>query len=93
MPRRNNKKVPDSTKVPTQTLVEVIQPPPPEKPIERPVLATAIMEISKAFRTLNQSGLNKKAIVVLVAHLAGQSQSTVRSVLDALSNLEREYTN
>jgi hypothetical protein len=63
----------------------------PEKPLERGVLAKAIVDISKAARELARSGLNKKAITLLVAHKARCGQSTAAAVLEALEQLEQEY--
>ncbi len=61
-------------------------------PVERKVLAQAILDISKAANRLAASGLNHKGIVVLVSHSAALPQSTVRAVLDALEQLAGDYT-
>lgn len=64
----------------------------PERPIEHKVLAQAIIDISRAARSLSEkSGLNRKAIVLLVSKSAAQSQGVVSDVLLALEQLERDY--
>ncbi len=63
-----------------------------EFPVEKKVLALAIVDIGTAMRALMASGLNRKAIVVLTAHKSGYSQSTVTAVIDALEQLARDYT-
>jgi hypothetical protein len=64
-----------------------------EKPVDRKVLAEAIVNISRAFLALRSTGLNRKAIVLLVSHSAKVRQMDVEAVLDSLENLRREYTN
>lgn len=63
----------------------------PEKPVEPKVLAQAILDISAAMRRLSASGLNRKAIVTLVADSTNQYKGTVNLVLDALERLEANY--
>ncbi len=60
--------------------------------VEKNILAQAIVDISKAAQALARGGLNRKAIVVLVAHRSKVSQRQCEEVLDALRDLEREYT-
>lgn len=64
----------------------------PEAPVAQEVLAQAIVDISAAAKKLCKSGLNKKAIVVLVAHSSGRPQYVVGLVLDALEQLAKDYT-
>ena len=54
-------------------------------------LADDIRAISKAARALAASGLNAKAINILVAHQAHVNQTTARAVLNALEQLEKVY--
>ena len=63
----------------------------PEAPVETKVLAQAIVDISEAMKKLSRSGLNRKAIVILVAKDANQYQATVERVMDALENLRKTY--
>lgn len=62
-----------------------------EAPVERPVLAQAIVDISKAARALLDSGLNDRAINLLVADRSGVPITKVGYVLDALRELEDAY--
>lgn len=59
--------------------------------VESKVLAHAIVEISKAARKLSDSGLNKKAIVLLVSADARVSKSDASAVLDSLEDLAKTY--
>lgn len=61
-------------------------------PIETKVLARAIIHMSDDLSAILKSGLNKKAIVVLVADSSGQPKYRVEAVLNALADLKREYT-
>jgi hypothetical protein len=63
------------------------------KPVPREILAQAIAEIGSSFRHLRMSGLNRRAIIVLVAHSAKLGHGTIEAVLDALENLRRDYCN
>lgn len=63
----------------------------PADVVQPEVLASAIRDIGAAARKLAASGLNRKAVVVLVADASKVSRSTVGAVLDALATLERDY--
>ena len=69
-----------------------IEQPEGDAPIPQPVLAQAIVDISAAAKKLAASGLNRRAIVLLVAHTSGTSQTAVKAVLDSLESLTRDYT-
>jgi len=64
-----------------------------EKPptISPDSLARAIVEISEALRALTRSGLNRKAIITLVADDTKISKSTITHVLDSLEDLRSKY--
>lgn len=62
-------------------------------PVEKKVLAKAIVDISESMRRLERSGLNRKAVVILVAKSANCPQYVVENVLDALRQLQQDYTN
>lgn len=62
-----------------------------EKPVEQEVLAQAIIDISAAMRKLSAGKLNRKAIVVLLAHATKLRLFEITMVLDALEQLERDY--
>lgn len=63
-----------------------------EQPVERKVLAQSIVDISTAFKKLQASGLNRKAIITLVAKSSGQGTGVVDDILYSLENLAKEYT-
>jgi hypothetical protein len=60
-------------------------------PIPVSVLARAITDISAAGKRLAASGLNRKAVVILIAHDTNLGQGVVRAVLDSISDLQRTY--
>lgn len=70
--------------------VKVVQ---SEPPVEKEVLAAAIVNISGAIAALNKSGLNRAAIEVLLAHETKISRRDIRIILDALKTLRSRYTN
>ena len=59
--------------------------------IERPVLAKAIVEISRSFTKLLSNGLNERAIVCLVHDASGVGKPDVRAVLWSLKSLEKDF--
>lgn len=63
----------------------------PEKPVEKNILAQAIVDIAGAMKKLLASGLNEQAIVTLVAGKTGFGHGTIRTVMQAMSHLERDY--
>lgn len=63
-----------------------------KEPVETKVLAKAIVRMSDDLNKLLASGLNRKAIVILVAASSGQPQYRVEAVLNALADLKRDYT-
>ena len=73
----------------TKTIAKVQQD--PEKLIEKPVLAKAIVDISIAFNRLSASGLNERAIVCLVHEASGVGKPDIRAVLSGLRGLERDF--
>lgn len=61
-------------------------------PVEKEALAQAIIDISNSFKKLLKSGLNRKAVVILVASDSQQPQYIVSGVLDSLESLAKTYT-
>lgn len=70
-------------------MVKVIQN--DEKPIEREVLAEAIVRIGDAMKRLNASGLNRRAIIALINDDTKMGKGTIECVLDSLSTLSSTY--
>ena len=62
-----------------------------EHPVEQKVFAQAIVDIAKAANELCVSGLNQRAIVVLLRDSSGQSKRVVESVLESLQQLANDY--
>ncbi len=62
-----------------------------EPPVERVVLATAIRDIGEAARKLKSSGLNRRAIVLLLAESSKVPRRSVDAVLYAMEQLEKDY--
>lgn len=73
----------------TEKKINVVQD--PEKPVERNILATAIIEVSRAMKNLRCTGLTRDAIVVLVKDRTGLGKGTIETVIDCLAQLEREF--
>jgi hypothetical protein len=72
-----------------------------EAPIERNVLAEAIVKMSDAVRKLSRGGLTREAIVVLTQHncrptsqypTRKPSMTEVRAVMDSLDELGTRFT-
>lgn len=60
-----------------------------EVPFE--VMAESIVQISRFVSHVKKSRLSEKALLVLVAHSTGESQKTIKTVLDGLEQLEATY--
>lgn len=54
-------------------------------------LATEICRISEAVRRIDRSGLNREAIVVLVAHSTKLAQRDVRAVIESLADMSNDW--
>ncbi len=63
-----------------------------ETPIPKDILANEICKLSDAANKLLLSGLNEKAIVVLLKEETGLSKRDIVLVLNALSQLRNDYT-
>lgn len=62
-----------------------------DPPVERTILAEAIVKISKAAEDLVRSGLNERAIIVLLADKTNLSRGSVKDLLRGLSKLREDY--
>lgn len=63
-----------------------------ENVVEASVLAQAIVDISENLRRLLQSGLNRRAVVALVADSSKVSKTTIHIVIDSIEDLAQNYT-
>ena len=68
--------------------VKIIKSDPPQT---KEILAEAIVKISDGFVSLQRSGLNKQAIIILLQAETKLSQRDIRIVLDALPRLKGWY--
>ena len=70
------------------TRVRVTKSDPPES---QEILAEAIVRIGSGLKALRASGLNEKAIIVLVHDQTKIAKKTIKAVFDALRRLEGWY--
>lgn len=63
-----------------------------ESPVQKDVLANEIIRMAGAVNKLLLSGLNEKAIVVLLRDATGLSKRNITLVLNALAQLREDYT-
>jgi len=61
------------------------------RPETKEVLAEAIVKISEAMQQLTASGLNRDAVVVLLAAKTGVTKKDINAVLDGLNRLRGWY--
>lgn len=62
-----------------------------EKPESKEILAAAIVRISESMEKLLASGINTKAIIVLIHHETKIPQKDIKAVLDAMNRLKGWY--
>ena len=62
-----------------------------EPPESKEILAEAIVRIGESFQKLQASGLNKRAIIILIQAETKLSQRDITLVLDALPRLKSWY--
>lgn len=62
-----------------------------EKPVPKEVLAEAIVKIGAAADALKASGLNEKAIVILLSDATKVGKPDIRAVLNGLRQLRAWY--
>ncbi len=62
-----------------------------EKPVSREVLAKAIVDMSEAATRLTSSGLNRKAVIILLSESSGVNRTDIKHVLDCMESLQTTY--
>ena len=62
------------------------------EPVTEQVLATAITAISDSVKALYKSGLNKRAVIALIADDTKLGKGTINSVLNSIADLQKNYT-
>lgn len=90
-PNNSKQEKPMPSKIPT---VRIKQPEPPAEQIQTEILAQAIMDLSAAFKKVQNGPLGQRAIVLLVqdACSSSVSQKDIKQVLDVLPELVQLYT-
>lgn len=71
-----------------------IQPKPAPPPATFPdteTLANAIIKLGDAVRKLDKSGMNKRAIIILLHHTTNMSQKNIALILDAIPKLQKTF--
>lgn len=71
------------------TAIEVV----PDHIRTKKVLAKTIAEMSDALNVIQLSGLNERAIIVLLEDATKVSKRTIKKVLDGIHQLRADYTN
>lgn len=62
-----------------------------ENPIAFEVMEQAIVDIAAGMKRINQTRLNRKALVILISKDTGVGQTIVDVVLDSLGAIEQTY--
>lgn len=70
------------------TRVRVTKSDPPES---KEVLAEAIVKISDGFDAMLKSGLNRRAVIILLNHRTKVSMGDIRIILDGLKQMKGWY--
>lgn len=60
-------------------------------PVKPELLATSIRDIARGFARVESSGLNRRALTVLLKDSTGVSMNDIDRVLNALRGLEKNY--
>ena len=63
-----------------------------DAPVGRDMLAKTIVDISASMTRLLASGLNRRAIVILIHDESKISKRTIEYLLDSLEQLAEDYT-
>ena len=63
----------------------------PDKPVAKEVLAESIVKVGEAAESLRKSGLNEKAIVVLLHDATKVGRPDIRAILNGLRQLKGWY--
>lgn len=72
----------------SRTRIEVL----PQPTVTKEMLSTAICKLSDSANELLASGINEKAILVLLADSSKMSKKSIKKVLDAMAQLRADYT-
>lgn len=59
------------------------------EPLE--IIAKSIIDVSKAFKRLNESRLKRRVIVLLLQDMTGISINSINTILDAVPKMEEHF--
>jgi hypothetical protein len=62
-----------------------------EPPIELEIIAQDIAKLAQVGRNIAASRLKQKTILILLSHFTGLGQHNIKTILDALPQLEKTY--
>jgi hypothetical protein len=62
-----------------------------EEPVASEVIAQAIVDISEGMKSLNNSGLKRRAITALIHDQSGVPKRTIELVLNNLESLRQDW--
>jgi len=62
------------------------------KPVTKEILATSIVQIGDTVKKLYDIGLNRRAVVALIADDTKLGKGTIEAVLDSLISFRNTYT-
>lgn len=62
-----------------------------DPPIKKEILAESIVRIGQEIGALNKSGLNRRAIIILLADLTRVKRDDIAAILDAIPELQARY--
>jgi len=65
---------------------------PGAKIVPKSVLATAILQISDGVKDLEKSGLNRRAVIALIADDTKLGKGAITTVINSLADLAKNYT-
>jgi hypothetical protein len=63
-----------------------------EEPVTQELLAGAILNISDSVKALFKTGLNKRAVIALIADDTKLGKGTISAVLNSIADLQKNYT-
>jgi len=62
-----------------------------ENPEPTEIIAQAIIDIAAGMKKINEGRLGRHALIVLIKDRSGVSQTNIKLVLDAITDLKRAY--
>lgn len=63
----------------------------PKNPVPAEVIADALIKLSRAIKVLEETKLNRRAIVILLSHSSRVNMTDVEKVVDSLASMETDW--